>query len=137
MQSTDYLLKLLAHQYGLFYHSQYCHWNVQGQNFSALHNLFESHYTELLKYVDECAELIRMNNTTIKWSFSDVANNSKLPQPPASTDAEEMIKHLVACHTMVIDLLENNPTEDALVDDFVIRSLGFHKKAAWVLNSSL
>lgn len=136
-ETTNYLLTLLAQQYGLFYHSQYCHWNVTGPNFSTLHDLFEEHYTELLTYVDECAELVRINNQNIEWSFADVASHSKLPKLPSSNNAADLIQHLVDAHTMVIELLENNPTQDALVDDFVIRSLSFHKKAVWMLNSSL
>lgn len=132
---TQYLSTLLSHEYGLFYQSQYCHWNVTGANFTSLHTLFEEHYTELLTLIDACAELIRMHNAPVSLQLLDIATDCKLPEIASPTCANEMVIGLRASHEYIIELLNNAPTDESLIADFITRCLAFHTKARWVLNN--
>ncbi|MDV7392058.1 ferritin-like domain-containing protein, partial [Arthrospira platensis SPKY1] len=38
---------VLADSYALMAQTHFCHWNVEGPGFFALHNAFEEQYTEL------------------------------------------------------------------------------------------
>ena len=58
-QVAQTLGKLLADTYVLQVKTQYCHWHVQGPNFSPYHTLFESQYDELAAAADLIAEHIR------------------------------------------------------------------------------
>src|SRR5665647_2298824 len=57
--TADHLAQLLADSYTLYLKTQDYHWNVTGQQFGALHALFEAQYTDLALAVDAIAKRIR------------------------------------------------------------------------------
>ena len=59
MTVIEALEKILADSYALYLKTQNYHWNVTGAEFTSLHLLFESQYTELAEAIDEIAEKIR------------------------------------------------------------------------------
>ncbi|MEQ8235115.1 MAG: ferritin-like domain-containing protein, partial [Gammaproteobacteria bacterium] len=56
---ADGLARLLADSYTLYLKTHNYHWNVTGPQFTTLHTLFETHYSELALAVDQIAERIR------------------------------------------------------------------------------
>ena len=49
------LSKLLADTYAVYLKTHGYHWNVRGPNFSSLHSLFMTHYTEMWAAIDVIA----------------------------------------------------------------------------------
>ncbi|MEM9293262.1 MAG: DNA starvation/stationary phase protection protein [Acidobacteriota bacterium] len=130
---------VLAETYELYLTTQNYHWNVTGNLFLALHDLFEVQYTELATAVDEIAERIRSLGHRAPGSFEEFQELSDLPDSDAD-NAQEMVQHLVACNEAVvrtcreaIDTAEehgDDPTADVL-----IARIQVHEKAAWMLRS--
>lgn len=70
------------------------HWNVKGEEFYQLHNLFEELYNELNGFTDEIAERITTLGGYAHGTVRDAAENSTLPEYPA--DIAAGLKHVQA-----------------------------------------
>ncbi len=57
------LNRLLADEYVLYTKTRNAHWNIQGQNFIALHKFFESQYDALDIIIDDVAERLQVTRT--------------------------------------------------------------------------
>ncbi len=90
-QIAEGLSRLLADSYSLYLKTQSFHWNVSGPMFNALHNMFETQYTELALAVDEIAERIRALDMPAPGSYSQFAKLSKIPEETGVPDWKEMV----------------------------------------------
>jgi len=133
---------ILANTYALYIKTQYCHWNMEGSDFIALHKLLEEQYEGLAEANDEIAERIRMMGRFSPGSleeFSSLSTIKGLTSPPSQ---DEMIHQLATDHESAItglraaiavsDELGDYGTSDMLTD-----RLRDHEKAAWFLRSHL
>ncbi len=116
------------------------HWNVAGESFMELHKLFEGHYTQLEKAIDEIAERIsKLGGKTIGTmeEFSKISTLKEFPgKYPSSMD---MIKELLKDHESVIVLLRKDiescdeKYNDAGTTDFLTGLMTEHETIAWTL----
>src|SRR4051794_41276906 len=58
------------------------HWQVAGPTFYQLHLLFDKHYEEQSKIVDEIAERIQLLGGVSLAMGADVAEGTLIPRPP-------------------------------------------------------
>ena len=68
---TDAMKKVLADTYTLLLKTQNYHWNVEGENFRALHLLFEEQYNEIFAAADVVAKELGLAcfETPTGWKF--------------------------------------------------------------------
>ncbi len=125
---------VLADEFVLYTKSRRFHWNVEGPNFSELHELFQKQYEQLAEIVDDAAvgslkeylDLARLNE---EWSRSH--------------DARGMIATLLADHeTLIRELREDleicsKDHGDEGTTDFLTGLMQIHEKTAWMLRSYL
>lgn len=139
---NEKLIGVLRQQYLLFFKSQLYHWNVTGPNFLPLHELFEEHYKTQLDLMDTTAEHIRSLGfkvpSNIHMLLSALVDDALSEQ----IVAEEMINDLVQTHQALeeklkeaFEIAENQ--NDQVVCDFIVDCLTFHRKAVWMLRSSI
>jgi starvation-inducible DNA-binding protein len=147
----DNLQENLNKTFSLFLLTYNYHWNVEGQSFVSLHELFEKQYTELFSAVDTIAEHIRsLENYAMPDHYSDIfrkiADYSnplvKAGSQNASVTSSKMIKNLIDLNEEVIasaqstkeaaDEVKDDETVDLMVDRIRV-----HQKAAWMLKSCL
>jgi starvation-inducible DNA-binding protein len=136
------LLRLLADTYAVYLKTQNFHWNLTGQNFFALHLLFEKQYQELADATDEIAERVRALGFFVDASFSAFKKMSSITEETRVLTAKEMLEHLVKAHESVIRLArhlseEAEKEKDCGTIDMLGRRLNIHEKMAWMLRSSL
>jgi starvation-inducible DNA-binding protein len=139
---SDHLAKLLANTYALYIKTQYCHWNMEGANFIALHKLLEDQYGQLAEAVDELAERIRMMGRYAPGSLaqlSKLATVKELESPPSQ---DEMVALLAADHEAAADQLrrvigESDELGDPGTSDLLTDLLRDHEKSTWFLRSHL
>jgi starvation-inducible DNA-binding protein len=120
------------------------HWQVSGPTFYALHLLFDKHYKEQSELVDELAERIQSLGGVALAMPNDVAELTRLEQPPR--DREEVpvqLSRLIEAHEHILvearqaakraEQGDDDGTHDLLVSG-VIRTGEMH---VWFLTEHL
>ena len=136
------LSRLLADSYTLYLKTHNYHWNVTGPQFSTLHTLFETHYTELAIAVDEIAERIRALGHRAPGSYKEFAALSSIAEDDDEPNARQMIERLVAGQEAVARTARSvAPITEAASDepsaDLLTQRMQIHEKNAWMLRSLL
>ena len=136
------LYNVLAESYALQLKTLNYHWNVEGAQFKALHDLFEEQYRELIEANDDIAERIRALGFRVDASMSAFAKASNQTPPDSNATDEAMLADLFDSHTalvgtikMAMELAEQ--ADDQFSVDMMVERTGAHEKAAWMLRSSL
>lgn len=135
---------ILADEFVLYTKSRRFHWNVEGPNFSELHELFQKQYEQIEEIVDQVAERARALGGVAAGSLEEYLDITRLDEEPGRTyDARGMIAALLADHeTLIRSLREDleicsNEHADEGTTDFLTGLMQVHEKAAWMLRSYL
>ena len=136
------LSKLLADTYAVYLKTHGYHWNVRGPNFSQLHALFMSQYTEMWTAIDEVAERIRALGELAPQGYGAFGNLSSIKDGDPAKPAEGMIQDLIASQEALISTLYAIlPTAQKAGDEvsasLISDRLTAHEKHVWMLRSSL
>lgn len=136
------LAVLLADSYSLYLKTQGFHWNVQGPQFSELHTLFETQYTDLQMAVDAVAERIRALGYFAPASYSDFAALGHIKEERAVPSAWDMISQLADDNETVVRHIRSirpliDDTGDNATASLLDGRLETHEKAVWMLRSHL
>lgn len=136
------LAVLLADTYTLYLKTQGFHWNVQGPQFTELHTLFETEYTDLAAANDNIAERIRALGYFAPASYSDFAKLGKIKEETSVPSAFEMIEQLARDNETIVEhirairpLVDNR--DDNGTASLLDGRLEVHEKAIWMLRSHL
>ena len=79
------------------------HWQVAGGTFYQLHLLFDKHYEEQVKLIDEIAERIQLLGGLSIAMAADVAEMTRVPRPPRGREeAPVQLSRLIEAHEIVI-----------------------------------
>lgn len=139
---VDALKNVLADNYALYLKTQNYHWNVEGVHFRGLHLLFEEQYTDLAIAIDTVAELIRGLGEKAPGTFDIYIKNSTIKPGNENASADQMVKELTDDQAAIQKTLQTaleaaQKTADEVVAGFMIERLTVHRKAAWMLKSSM
>jgi starvation-inducible DNA-binding protein len=79
------------------------HWQVLGHTFYQLHLLFDKHYEEQSKLVDQVAERIQLLGGVSLAMAADVAESTIIPRPPKGREPVPVqISRLLHAHEIVL-----------------------------------
>ncbi len=139
---TAGLSRVLADSYTLYLKTHNYHWIVTGPQFTALHTLFETHYTELALAVDQIAERIRALGHRAPGSYRDFAELTSITEEDDEPAATEMIRRLVSGQEAVVRTARSiiplvNQAGDEPSADLLTQRMQIHEKNAWMLRSLL
>ncbi|WP_158727850.1 MULTISPECIES: Dps family protein [unclassified Flavobacterium] len=142
--SISILSSLLANEMTLYIKLRKFHWNVSGQSFMELHQLFESQYTQLEASIDETAERIsKLGGKTI-GTMSEFSKLSVIKESPNVYPVQkEMLQELVKDHeTLIIQIRADIDTcdsknNDAGTADFLTGLMKDHETMSWKLRRYL
>jgi len=145
LKSVALLLNtLLADEYLLYTKTRNAHWNIQGQNFIALHKFFESQYDELDIIIDNVAERVRSLGHFALGSLKDFTAITRLSEHNHDfTDTSHIIKTLLEDHEAVIRSLRKDiqiaaeQHRDLGTADFMTGVMEQHEKMSWMLRAHL
>ncbi len=137
---VDGLTGLLADTYVLYNSTQRCHWNVEGPEFHALHQMFEEQYRELADAIDMIAERVRSLGFYTRGSLADVREHTRIHPRATLRDARDMLGFLIEGHQQIAHRLRElqGVAEDAMDQgtlDLLIERLRVHEKTIWMLKS--
>ena len=120
------------------------HWQVSGVTFYQLHLLLDKHYEEQAGFVDDIAERIQSLGGLAYAMAADVAENTKLPRPPAGReDVATQISRLLQAHEIMLKECREAAHEaaeygDDGTNDLLVSSLiRTHEMQVWFLAEHL
>jgi starvation-inducible DNA-binding protein len=137
---VEILNAVLADEFLLYTKTRRFHWNVEGPNFSELHELFRKQYEQLENIVDDVAERARALGGVAAGSMEEYLGLARLHEEAGrSYDARGMIAALLADHEHLVRSLradlkscaENHGNESTM--DFLTGLMQVHEKTAWML----
>lgn len=141
---NELLSVVLASGMTLYIKTRKFHWNVEGESFMELHELFEKHYKQLEMAIDEVAERIGKLGGKAEGTMEEYIERSLIKESPGKYPARgEMIKELLKDHESVItalrDAIEKCDEEfgDAGTADFLTDLMKEHETIAWSLRRYL
>jgi starvation-inducible DNA-binding protein len=136
------LSAFLADSYTLYLMTHNFHWNVTGPQFTCLHQLFMTQYTEQWAALDQIAERIRALGHPAPATYTEFHALASIREVSGVPRAEEMVRHLVMAQEAtartarnlypLVDKANDQPTADLLTQRIEI-----HEKTAWMLRSIL
>ncbi|MBI3508636.1 MAG: DNA starvation/stationary phase protection protein [Chlamydiia bacterium] len=132
----------LADTYALYLKTQNFHWNLKGPNFFSLHLLFQKQYEDLAEAADEIAERIQSLGFYVEGTFSAFQKRTSIPEAKKNLSEKKMIQELLAGHEKISGQIRPliahfQEVYDEASADLLIKRLGVHEKAAWMLRSHL
>jgi len=140
---ADDLKVLLASSYAFAVKAQLFHWNVEGPDFSQLHDFFGSIYEEVNdNAIDRCAEFIRVLDEYTPGSFERFGELSIIPGQTKIPRARLMLEELFANNNEMMELLNrcfesaSNERQEGIAN-FIAERLDAHGKHGWMLRSFL
>ncbi len=141
-QTLVALDKILADSYILMLKTQNYHWNVVGENFKALHELFQTQYEDLFSAIDEIAERIRALGSKVEGSFEHFKKLSDFNNANKNFHSKEMIQDLLNDHELIARILREaiklaQSESDEISADLFIQRAKIHEKNIWMLTSSI
>ena len=117
------------------------HWNVEGQDFSQYHALFQSIYEDVEPSIDGVAENIRKMDSYAPFDLSEYAKLTTLdakdvdPAPKAMANAlRKANEDLLETYMKVFKEAEKNDEQGFM--DFLAGRIDSHKMWAWQLRAS-
>jgi starvation-inducible DNA-binding protein len=135
------LNRTLATTLDLKLQTKQAHWNVKGDNFIALHELFDRVATEVEAFSDLQAERALQLDASAQGSAQDIAKHSILPAFPAGLqDGAKCVKALSAALRKTADLARaaiDTATEqgDAVTADMYTQIASGLDKQRWFVDA--
>lgn len=139
---TQGLNQVLADTYALMGLSHFAHWNVEGDNFFALHAAFEEQYTNLFHAADEIAERARALNAYAPGGLKNLAKMAGMEEFEAPMPAKDYVAGLIEGHEKLVRDAKvlralTGKKGDTETEDLMIERLRYHEKTLWMLKSFL
>lgn len=143
-KSAIVLKEVLANAMVLYVKTRNYHWNVQGQHFGPLHQLFESQYEKQADWIDEIAERIRTLGHRSPGSMEEFLKLATLKESVNEELSEKrMLQNLLHDQeSLIIDLRKGidytqEECHDLGTSDFFTELLREYEKMAWMTRSHL
>jgi len=120
------------------------HWQAAGPTFYMIHLLFDKHFDEQSKLVDEIAERIQTLGGIAIAMAADVAETTRIPRPPMGREnTATQIDRLIQAHEVILKATRtaakaaDKRGDDATNDLLVSKVLPLGELQVWFLNQHL
>lgn len=140
---ADSLKGLLADNVTIYFRAHGYHWNVQGQDFTEYHALFEEIYSDLYEAIDPTAESIRKLGDFSPYRLQDfVAGRAVQDSPVPAADPIAMALDLLRGIDDLLTVTNKNAAIATQVNEqgvlnFLVGRVEMLQKWKWQLTASL
>lgn len=133
---------VLANTYAMYFKAHGHHWNVEGKDFSQMHDFFSGIYEELFSAADVIAEQIRALDVFAPYGMATLAEIATIKDSAIyGNSVPSMLSDLITANGSVIEALK---TAHKLADDqgnrglvnLLEERLDVHAKHAWMLRAT-
>lgn len=140
------LFKLLsdaqASLFVLFQKTWTFHWNVVGENFTQLHQLFGGQYETMFEEIDRLSEHMRYLNVKPLSSLSRMLEVTQIKEASSSTTADKMLSELLENNEKLCEMLTEISEEAENQKQYATANLAqdlmeSHGKFVWQLRSHI
>jgi starvation-inducible DNA-binding protein len=116
------------------------HWNVAGERFIKMHNLFEAQYNELELIIDEVAERIGKLGDKAIGTMEELYDHSILKECTKYEEKDAMVKELLDNYRILINKIrysikQTEEKDDFGTADFLTVIIQKHEEQAWILRT--
>ncbi len=138
--TVNKLNQLLADYHVYYQNLRNFHWNVEGQNFFALHIQFEELYQDARAKIDEIAERILTLRSRPMSTMSEYLDSSKVKESGKVQEDIKMVHTLLENHKVLIgtmrDVIEAaGAAGDEGTTDMISGFLAYIEKKSWMLDA--
>ena len=133
---------VLANTFGMYFKAHGHHWNVEGKDFSQMHDFFAGIYEELFAAVDKIAEEIRALDDYAPYNMTELSSMTTVKESNIfGVDVSGMITDLIDANGAVIEAL-NSAHKLADADgnrglvNLLEERLDVHAKHGWMLRAT-
>jgi starvation-inducible DNA-binding protein len=135
------LKELLADVTVFYFRTHGYHWNVEGEDFAAYHDLFENIYEDVYSSIDPIAENIRKLDEYAPFKLDTLIKLASLEDSKVPTKPVAMAKDLLSANGEVIEKLKSvfhtaNDADEQGIANFIAERIDMHQKWAWQLKAS-
>jgi starvation-inducible DNA-binding protein len=126
----------------LFHKTWAFHWNVVGEDFTQLHQLFGGQYETMFEEIDRLSEHMRYLNVKPLSSLSRMLEVTQIKEAASSTGAKEILSELLEnnekfCNMMKEISDEAEKQKSYATANMVQDLMESHGKFIWMLRSHL
>ena len=126
----------------LFHKTWAFHWNVVGEDFTQLHQLFGGQYETMFEEIDRLSEHMRYLNVKPLSSLSRMLEVTQIKESASSTGAREMLQELLDNNIKFCELMAEISEEAEAQKQYATANLvqdlmEAHGKNVWMLRSHL
>jgi len=115
---VDMLNQQLADVITLHAHTKQAHWNVKGERFFQLHELYDELADDIFGYIDDTAERITALGGTALGTTELAANATTLPAYPLEhISGEDTLKLLIERYSMTVASVRRGIARASELDD--------------------
>ena len=138
---VEILNRVLASLHDLWSQVTHCHWNVKGQEFYQLHEMFERMGDEVQEFLDPVAERATALGGLAKGTVRMAGQGSELPEFPAGTvEGMEMVAALAEHYATLSENVQEyidqaEQAEDMASADLLIEVQTTLDKHLWFLEA--
>ena len=138
---TAALKTLLADVVTMYFTAHGYHWNVEGQDFSQYHLLFEEIYGDVYGSIDPIAENIRKLGEYAPMNLQTFIDQRTVTFPNVQNEPQQLAKALLKMNQDVLLTLNNAFTAATKenqqgVANFLADRIDQHQKWGWFLTAS-
>lgn len=133
---------VLANTFAMYFKAHGHHWNVEGKDFSQMHDFFSDIYEELFGAVDKIAEEIRALDSYAPYGMTAIANIATIKDSAIfGNSVPSMISDLLDANGSVIEAL-NSAHKLAEAEgnrglvNLIEERLDIHAKHGWMLRAT-
>lgn len=143
MEELNTSMKIvLANTFAMYFKAHGHHWNVEGKDFSQLHDFFAGIYEELFAAVDKIAEEIRALDEYAPYGFDTMSSIATINDSSIyGNSVPSMLQDLIDANTSVIEALNSaHKLADAEGNRGLVNlleeRLDIHAKHGWMLRAT-
>lgn len=136
------LIRSHATLFHLFQKTWVYHWNLVGNDFYQLHQLFGDQYNEMFGEIDRLGEHMRYLRIKTTSSLSKISSISEVEDASTNLNASAMVMQLLSDNKIFCDLLgkvseESENNKSYATANLVQDLMETHGKFIWMLRSYL
>ena len=141
MSVSEELQGLLSDVVVFYFRAHGYHWNVEGQDFSQYHGLFEDIYSDAYSSIDTIAENIRKLGEYAPFKLDSFSNLSTLDDSRVPTDPRSMAVDLLSANDKVLEKVMSafkaaTDANEQGIANFLAERQDMHQKWRWQLKAS-
>lgn len=133
---------VLANTYAMYFKAQGHHWNVEGKDFSQMHDFFGEIYEELIGAADTIAEQIRALDDYAPYGMQSLADIATIKDSAIyGNSIPSMLQDLMSANAAVIEALNSahrlaEAEGNRGLVNLLEERLDTHAKHAWMLRAT-